>query len=154
MIRAFVLLAVLALMGCSISVGGICEPEGPHPHVNAAVAVRAGPVEVLHATVANARPITDLTVLTLNKGIHLGPLEPSIGVGWQVGRTWGACDSTGHACKHTYPNGYALAAGLTYRQAPLRVDLKAFSFDNSPVGARTSLPLGIEALVLLFGFDL
>ena len=142
------------LVGCSISAGGIYEPEGPHPQVNVAVAIQAGPVEVLHAPVSNAKPVTDLTVITLNKGLNVGSFSLSTGAGWQLSRMWGACDAEGFNCEMAYSNGYALSAGLTYQQTPLRVDLKAFSFDNSPVGARTSLPLGIEALVLLFGFDL
>jgi len=147
---------ILALLACFVlgacSVGGFYTNEGPHPHVNVAVAGRIGPIEILHTPVSNARPVTDLTIATVNTGIQLGPLKPSLGLGWQVGRSWGACDSTGHACKKTYTDGYALSAGLTYHASPLRIDLRALSFDNSPVHG--DFPLGIEALVFLIGFDL
>ncbi len=146
------LLSCLALGACSL--GTHYTPEGPHPRMTVAGAIHAGPIEILHTPVSNAKPITDLTVATINIGPMLGPITPSIGAGWQLGRSWGACDATGHACKKSWTNGYAVAAGLTYRASPLRIDFRAFAYDNSPVGARTNLPLGIESLVLLFGFDL
>lgn len=148
--KKFVLLSLLALASCST--GGFYTNEGPHPHINVAGEARVGPVSILHTPVSNARPVTDLTVTTLNKGIQLGPLEPSIGLGWQIGRSWGACDATGHACEKTYTNGYVLSVGLTYHDSPLRIDLRVLSFDNSPVHG--DFPLGIEALAFLIGFDL
>ena len=154
MIRVLVVTLVLILTGCGLSIGEIYTPEGPHPQINVAVEGRIGPVAIFHAPVSNADPVTDLTVITVNKGVNVGSFQPNVGAGWQLSRLWGTCDSTGHACKHTYINGYALSAGLTYRASPLRIDLRALAYDNSPVGARTNLPLGAEALVLLFGFDL
>ena len=141
------------ISGCSI--GGQYTPEGPHPHVNAAVALHVGPLEVLHSSASNAKPVTDITVATVNLGPTFGAIQPTIGLGWQWSRLWGApCGPTGHDCPKTWTNGYAVAAGITYRAHPFRVDLRALSYDNSPVGADVNLPLGIEALVLLFGFDL
>lgn len=149
---------ILALLTCfalgACSLGTHYTSEGPHPHMNVAGSVHVGPIEILHTPVSNADPVTDLTVVTLNAGVRLGPLQPIIGVGWQLGRSWGACDSDGFNCEKNWTNGYVLSAGLTYRASPLRIDLRAFSYDNSPVGANVNLPLDIEAFTLMFGFDL
>ena len=152
-LAAFIFVMILlSLTGCSL--GTFYTPEGPHPHMNVAGEARIGPISVLHTPVSNADPVTDLTVISVTKGVSVGSVSPYLGVGWQVGRTWGTCDSEGFNCAHTYPNGYALSAGILYQRAPFRADLRALTFDNSSVGARTSLPLGIEAFVLLFGFDI
>ena len=77
------------------------------------------------------------------------------GLGWQLSRLWnGPCDSEGFNCEMTYSNGYALSTGLLYRADPFRADFRALTFDNSSVGTGSQFPFGIEALVLLFGFDL
>ena len=157
---AFIFVMILlSLTGCSISTGGFYTPEGPHPQINAVVAIHADlpaymSAEILHTPVSNAKPVTDLTVISVTKGVNVGDMSLNAGLGWQVSRLWGACDPEGFNCEMAWANGYAVSAGLTYRATPLRVDLRAYSFDNSPVGARTSLPLGIEALTLMFGFDL
>ncbi len=145
---------VLALVLSACSVGAHYTPEGPHPRIVVAGALHVGPVEVLHTPVSNAKPVTDLTVATANIGKRIGPVDLSIGAGWQVSRMWGACDTTGHACDMTWTDGWVAAAGATYQYDRFRVDLRGFSYDNSPVGARGNLPLGLEALVLLFGFGL
>ncbi len=148
--RPFLLLLVLS--GCSV--GGHYSPEGPHPHIAVAGALHVGPIELLHSPVSNAKPVTDLTVVTANIGKYIGPIRVTAGAGWQLGRSWGACDATGHNCDMTWTNGWVAAAGVTYRYGRFRADLRGFSYDNSPVGARTNLPLGLEAVVLLFGFGL
>lgn len=140
------------LAGCSA--GGHLSTPGPHPHITVAGSLHHGPVELLHSPVSNAKPVTDLTVLTLNVGPTLGPITLTGGLGWQVSRAWGACDAEGFNCEKLWTNGYTLAAGATYRHKPFRIDFRAFSYDNSPVGAQSTLPLDIESLVLLFGFDL
>ncbi len=155
-IAAILLLTTLA--GCSA--GAIYPPTGapgggPHPHVAPAWALHVGPVELLHAPVSNSDPVTDLTVLTVNAGPKIGPIHLTAGLGWQVSRTWtGPCDAEGFHCGMAYPNGWTAAAGASFKQGIFRADLRAFAFDNSPVGADSPLPLGIEALVLLFGFQI
>ena len=148
-----VLLLVLILSGCSI--GGQWSPEGPHPHISPAGAIHVGPIEVLHSPVTNAKPVTDLTVATVTVGWTVGPVYLSAGPGWQVSRVWdGPCDSTGNSCQKSWFNGWAVVVGITYHYGRFRADLRGFSYDNSPVGARSNLPLELEAVVLLFGFGL
>jgi len=152
--KRFALLITLTLMGCGLSTGGFYKPEGPHPRINVAAEGRIGPVSILHTPVSNADPVTDLTVISVSKGIQFGNISPYLGAGWQISRLWGTCDVDGMNCVKTYSDGYAISGGVTYMSAPLRIDLRALAFDNSPVGARSSFPLGIEALVFLIGFDL
>jgi len=152
--RPLLVLLVVSLAGCS---AGVIYPPtgapggGPHPHISATGAIHAGPVEVMHSAVSNSNPATDLTVATVSLGPTFGAIQPTFGMGWQWSRMWGACVD-GFNCDMTWANGYAVSVGITYRRSPLRVDLRGYSFDNSPVGAHSSLPL--EAVVLLFGFDL
>ncbi len=154
--KALFVLFVLASAGCSI--GPIYSRAdapggGPHPHVSAAGAIHIGYFEVLHAPVTNARPATDITVLTGNIPlVAVGPVSVSVGAGWQVSRAWGACDSSGFNCAKIWTDGWTAAVGLTYRDGPFRADLRGLSFDNSPVGTSDLLP-GLEAVVLLFGFS-
>lgn len=126
---------------------------GPHPHVSVAGAVHAGPFELLHAPVSNAKPATDITALTGNIPIvAIGPVSASVGVGWQLSRAWGACDSEGFNCAKNWTNGWTAAVGLTYHNGIFRADLRGFSFNDSAVGTSDLLP-GLEAVVLLFGFS-
>ncbi len=154
--RTLILLLAVLLSGCSVGAQysrSSAPGGGPHPHVSAAGALHIGPVEVLHTPVSNAKSATDLTVITINKGVSVGGISLTAGLGWQFSRAWGACDAEGFNCAFTWTNGWTAAAGLTYRDGPFRADLRAFSFDNSPVGTSDLLP-GLEAVVLLFGFDL
>jgi len=89
----------------------------------------------------------------LNAGPTFGPVKLTAGLGWQVSRAWGVCDSEGFNCAFKWMNGWTAAVGLTYRDGPFRADLRGFSFNDSPVGTSDLLP-GLEAVVLLFGFDL
>ncbi len=153
--KRLVLLATLVLMGCSsVSMGALYTNKGPHPHIVAAAAMRAADdlVEVIHSPVSNAFPVTDLTIGNVNIGPTFGAIQPTVGIGWQASRMWGACNSEGLECEHLWVTGYAISAGLTYRADPFRIDLKAFVLDNSPVYGR--FPLGVEMLTLMFGFDL
>lgn len=147
------LVVLFFLTGC-VSIGGLYTPEGPHPRAVVAGVVHAGPAEIIHAPVSNAKPITDITVGTLNVGPIFGSVRPTLGVGWQFSQAWGVCDAQGQNCEKTWTNGWVAAAGLTYYARPFRADFRALVFDNSAVGARTDLPLGVEALVLMFGLDL
>lgn len=154
---AVVVLLIVFLTGCSL--GAIYPPTGapgggPHPQVSAIGALHHGPVELSHSAVSNSTPATDLTTLTVNAGPTIGPIQLTAGLGWQLSRMWGACDSEGFNCDMTYTNGWVASGGITYRQNNFRADLKAFTYDNSPVGKDSTLPLGVESLVLLFGFDL
>ena len=118
-------------------------------------ALHVGPVELLHSPVSNAKPVTDLTVVTVNAGPTLGPVKLTAGLGWQISRMWdGPCDVEGFNCQKSYADGWVAVVGVTYRYGIFRADLRGFSYDNSPVGARTNLPLNLEAVVLLFGFGL
>jgi len=155
-LRTGLLFLLYLLTGCSV--GAIYPPTGapgggPHPQVSAVGSIHHGPVELLHSAVSNSVPVTDLTTLTLNAGPMLGPVQLTGGLGWQVSRMWGACVD-GFNCDMTYANGWTAVAGVTYRHDSFRADLRAFTYDNSPVGADSPLPLGVEALVLLFGFEL
>ena len=146
------LLLLLCLTGC-VSIGAVDTNEGPHPHIVVAGVAHAGPAEIIHAPVSNAKPVTDITVGTLNVGPTFGPVRPTLGAGWQFSRAWGACDSTGHNCEKTWTNGWVAAVGLTFFARPFRADFRALTFDNSAVGARSDFPLGIKAFVLMFGLD-
>lgn len=147
-------LAVVCALLTGCSVGGHYTPEGPHPHVNVAGAVHVGPVELLHTSASNAKPVTDLTALTVNTGPTFGNWQLLGGVGWQFSRMWGACDAQGYNCEKTWADGFTAAFGVTYRESGFRADLRLFSYDNSPVGADVSLPYNLEAAALIFGFDL
>ena len=69
------LLALFALMGCGASLGGLNSLDGPHPHIVAAGEIRAGPISLLHSPVSNAKPVTDLTVISLTKGLNVGDMS-------------------------------------------------------------------------------
>jgi len=136
----------LTLLGCSVSTGGYyIGHQGPHPHVNVAVAARLGPLEVLHAPLSNARPVSDLTHILLSFGPTLGRWRPTVGAGWAWFRSWGACDSTGYNCAHDWTDAFTVGAGLTYRIAPARIDGALHCYDGAaPVSCGGTLMLGID----------
>ena len=136
-----VFLTTIVLSGCSM--GGHYVPEGPHPHISYVGALHVGPVELLHTPVTNARPVTDLTALTISAGPHIGPVQLTGGIGWQVSRMWGACDSNGYNCAMTWSNGYVLAAGATYRLNHLRADVRVLQYEGSTVNGAIIFLLGV-----------
>lgn len=148
-------LLVFLLTGCAAG-GAFSRSDapggGPHPHVSAVGALHVGPGECLHTPVSNARPVTDLTVCTLNIPIvAFGPVCVSAGAGWQFSRSWGSCDSDGFNCAKNWTNGWTAAAGVTYCDGPFCADLRGFSFNNSPVGTSDLLP-GLEMVALMFRY--
>lgn len=138
------LVVLLFVAGCSL--GGSGTFSGPHPQVSWATAAHVGPVEVTHAAISNSRPVTDLTGVAIRLGPTFGQVQPTVGLGWQVGREWtGPCNSAGHQCKKVWRNGPLASIGVTYRSHPFRADASLFLYERAAVD---------RALVVLFGFDL
>ena len=143
--RAF--LFVLLLSGCTASagIGGHWASVGPHPHVTFAVKASVGPVELFHSPLSNARPVTDMTALTVSHGPTFGPVQIAPLVGMYAGRAWGACDENGYHCEHTWVTGLTLGAGLTYRHGPFRADLQYRAYDgDSPISGGLVFTTGLE----------
>ena len=135
----------LAMLGCSVSTGGYFVEGGPHPWVNVAVAARVGPVEVLHAPLGNASPVSDLTRVSVNYGPTYGKWNPTVGLGYAGFRTWGACNDTGYWCDHEWVSSFTIGAGLTYRYNSARADVGAHCFDgNAPISCAGTLMLGVD----------
>ena len=143
--NALLTLGVIALSGCSLSMGGHYLPSGPHPHVQVAVAARAGPVEVMHAAVGNSRPVSDLTRVSLNVGPTFGKFQPTVGAGWAWFRNWGACSSVTGECEHDWVSSLSVGAGLTYRISPARIDGGVQCYDGSaPFSCAATLMMGVD----------